>query len=50
MSGQILPGAGATVVTITVVRSGVDPGTYNPTVTITGDNSSATIELTIIVP
>lgn len=49
-SGQILPGAGAMTMTITVDRSGVSSGTYNPTITLTGDNESAIVELTIIVP
>lgn len=49
------PNSGATqaevdTVTVTVSRSGVSAGTYNPTVDISSDGGSAQIELTVIVP
>jgi len=52
---SISPGTGDTLaetdtITITVDRSGVAAGTYNPTVTVSGDNESITIDLTIVVP
>lgn len=48
--GKILPGGDAVVLTITVDRTDVPPGEYTPTITISGDNDSAAIELAIIVP
>ncbi len=37
-------------IVVTVDRSGIAPGTYNPTVDISSDGGSATIVLTVVVP
>lgn len=36
-------------ITVTVNRTGIAPGTYNPTVNITSDGGNATITLTVVV-
>ena len=52
---SISPNSGATqgetdTVTVTVDRSGVAQGTYNPTVDVASDGGNASIELTVVVP
>ena len=48
------PASGDTIdetdtITVTVNRSGVAPGTYNPTISIVSDGGNASIELTVVV-
>lgn len=49
-SGQIMNGADPVTVTVTVDRTGITPGEYEPSIRFTGDNEAVTVELAVIVP